>query len=139
MKTKQRNAEIQRKKQERLKAKEDEETKKSEINKAAKAEGKSKIELAKLQKLGKNQSKANETRLEKTVLEFISDLKLGCNGNDSSIKARSKIKKLWKKEKHSRTRKRCIRKKEKTNSISINFLFNNSNNRKKEEKMLELQ
>lgn len=67
MKTKQRNAEIMRKKQERLKAKEDEEKKKTDVNKTVKAQAKSRIEIAKLQKLGKNQSKANEARLEKTV------------------------------------------------------------------------
>lgn len=70
MKTKQRNAEVQRKKQERLKAKEDEELKKVEMNKTATAQSKSRIEIAKLQKLGKNQSKANETRLEKTVIKI---------------------------------------------------------------------
>ena len=67
MKTRQRNAEIQRKKQERMKAKDEETKRKIEQNLAVKEQIKSRIEISKLQKLSKNQSKANEARLEKTV------------------------------------------------------------------------
>ena len=68
MKTRQRNAEIQRKKMEKMKAMEEETKKKTELNLALKEQMKSKIEISKLQSLSKNQSKANETRLEKTAI-----------------------------------------------------------------------
>ena len=50
-----------------MRAKEEEEKKKGEMNKALKTEMKSRIELGKLQKLNTNQFQANKTRMEKTV------------------------------------------------------------------------
>jgi hypothetical protein len=50
-----------------VRAKEEEEKKKGEMNKALKTEMKSRIELGKLQKLNTNQFQANKTRMEKTV------------------------------------------------------------------------
>jgi hypothetical protein len=88
MKTRQRNAEIQRKKQERMKAKDEETKRKIEQNLAVKEQIKSRIEISKLQKLSKNQSKANEARLEKTVLAY-ELFPLGCYGNDCSDQARN--------------------------------------------------
>ncbi len=99
----QRNEELQRKKEERERQKQEEIKKKQQTRATIKEQEKSRLELSKMKKQGLNQSKANAIRLEKTVgKHFLRKRQknnrkknTGYAGIRGAAKARNVAEKIW--------------------------------------------